>query len=227
MIRFKEIEARAAARKGGADALEALLLKPSDRATIEAIPEDRWLAEMTRAVFQSGFSWELITKRWPSFEAAFEGFDVTRWIFMSDDDLDHLLKAPGIIANAQKIRSVGGNARFLSDLVKDHGSVGAYFAASPLERYIDLCQDMKARGSRLGGVTGQYVLRRMGVDALILTSSVVKVLVATGIVSGPPTSKKDLAAVQAAIKTWHAESGRGLTQMSQILAFSTGQIPTA
>ena len=31
---------------------------------------------MTRAIFQSGFSWKVIEAKWPGFEEAFDGFDV-------------------------------------------------------------------------------------------------------------------------------------------------------
>ncbi len=220
MISFADIEARAADRKGGVAAMEALLLKPLPLSQLAAVPEDRWLAEMTRAIFQSGFNWDLIDQRWPRFEDAFEDFSVTRWLFMSDDDLDRLLKTPGLVHNAMKLKSVAGNAKFLSDIAKEAGSAGQWFAGWPLERYMELCQALKTRASRLGGRTGQYVMRRMGKDALILSSAVVKALVDAGVVSGEPSSKKDFAAIQKAIDTWHAESGRGLTQMSQILAWS-------
>jgi 3-methyladenine DNA glycosylase Tag len=219
-MQFGEIEARAAERKGGVKALESLLKTPLPRDRFLAASDDRWLAEMTRSIFQAGFSWELIDKRWPQFETAFEGFDVTRWIFMSDDDLDQLLKAPGLVANAMKIKSVAGNAQLISDMDKTHGSASAWFDSWPLDRYMELCAELKAKGSRLGGVTGQRVMRNMGRDAFILSSSVIKALVAWGVVPGEPTSKKDLAVVQAALTAWHGESGRGLTHMSQILAFS-------
>ena len=220
MIAFADIEARAAARKGGESALEAALYTPLPREQLAAVPENRWLSEMTKAIFQSGFSWTLIDQRWPQFEDAFEHFSVTRWLFMSDDDLDHLLKAPGLVHNAMKLKSVAGNAKFLSDIANEAGSAGAWFAAWPFERYMELCQVLKARASRLGGRTGQYVMRRMGMDALILSSAVVKALIDAGVVAGEPSSKKDMAAVQTALDSWHAESGRGLTQMSQILAWS-------
>jgi 3-methyladenine DNA glycosylase Tag len=140
---------------------------------------------------------------------------------MSDEDLSVLMKAPGLVANAMKIRSVAGNAQYLSDVAKSHGSAGAYFAAFPVDRYMELCGELKSRGSRLGGVTGQRALRRMGRDALILSPSVIKALNHWGVVPGEPNSKKDVATVQSAISAWHQESGRGLTQMSQILAYST------
>lgn len=219
-MQFGEIEARAAERKGGSKALESLLKSPLPKAKFLAQADERWLAEMTRSIFQAGFSWELIDKRWPQFEEAFEGFDVTRWLFMSDDDLDRLLKAPGLVANAMKIKSVAGNAQFISEMDKSHGSASAWFDSWPLERYMELCVELKTKGSRLGGATGQRVMRNMGRDAFIFSSSVIKALNAWGVVAGEPTSKKDLAAVQASLSAWHDETGRGLTQMSQILAFS-------
>jgi 3-methyladenine DNA glycosylase Tag len=222
---FADIETRAKVRHasqfpGDDKGLDALLLRPLSAVELTATPDERWLSQMTRCIFEAGFNWDLIDKRWPQFEAAFDGFDITRWVFMSDDDLDDLLKTPSLVANAQKIRSVGENARFISDMGKSHGSAGAWFASWPPERYIELCLDLKTRGSRLGGATGQRMMRRMGVDALILTPSVVKALNRWGAIEGEPTSKKVLAQVQSALDVWRAESGRGLTQISQILAWS-------
>jgi 3-methyladenine DNA glycosylase Tag len=219
MIAFADIESGAIERKGD---LMPLLLNPLSLAELSAIPDDRFLSQMTRCIFEAGFNWDLIDKRWPLFEAAFEDFDITRWVFMSDDDLDHMLKTPGLVANAQKIRSVGENARFISDMGKSHGSAGAWFARWPSERYMDLCLELKTRGSRLGGSTGQRMMRRMGIDALILTPTVVKALNQWGVIEGEPTSKKAQAALQGVLDSWRGESGRGLTQISQILAWSIG-----
>ncbi|MFT4074563.1 MAG: DNA-3-methyladenine glycosylase I [Asticcacaulis sp.] len=217
MIAFAGIEKRAAERKGE---LTPLLLNPLPEKTLVAIPDDRWLSQMARCIFEAGFNWDLIDKRWPQFETAFQGFDITRWVFMSDDDLDHLLKTPGLVANAQKIRSVGDNARFISDIGKTHGSASAWFASWPPERYFELCLELKARGSRLGGVTGQRMMRRMGLDALILTPTVIRALNHWGVIEGEPTSKKALAELQKVIDGWREESDCGLTQISQILAWS-------
>ena len=52
------VETRCA--QGGAEAFEATLPKPKSPAEVAAIPDDRWLATMTRAVFQAGFSWKVI-----------------------------------------------------------------------------------------------------------------------------------------------------------------------
>jgi hypothetical protein len=115
---FADIEARAKARHASQSpddekGLDALLSKPLSQAEIVAVPDERWLSQMTRCIFEAGFNWDLIDKRWPQFEAAFEGFDITRWVFMSDDDVDDLLKAPGLVAHAQKsVRSARMHVSF-------------------------------------------------------------------------------------------------------------------
>ncbi len=217
---FPEIEADAAARKGGAAALEKLLARPKSAAALKKIPDDRWLAEATRCVFQAGFSWKVIDAKWDGFEAAFEGFDVGRWSLMSDEDVDRLLKDERIIRNGAKIASVGANAAWMAGLRADHGSVGACFAGFGPERQVELMEAVKKDAARLGGRSGQVFLRRMGVDSVVLSDHVVAALVREGVVDKAPTSKKALAALQGALDDWRGESGRPLTQISQILAYS-------
>ena len=57
---FNEIFDIAANRHGGAEALEAQLSHPLPKEEIAAIPEDRWLAGMTKAIFNAGFHWKVI-----------------------------------------------------------------------------------------------------------------------------------------------------------------------
>ncbi|RMD65416.1 MAG: 3-methyladenine DNA glycosylase [Alphaproteobacteria bacterium] len=222
MRSFREIEALAAERKGGADALQALLSTPLPSREIAKIPDDRWLSAMTKCIFQAGFNWQVIERKWDRFEEVFENFDVPRWSMMSDEDLDRLLKTKGIIANAAKIRAVGANARFLSELSHRYGSAGAHFSDWKREQYCANLRALQKNGARLGGRTGQIFLRRMGVDALIFSPDVLKALSREGVVARMPSSEKDFAAVQSAIDTWAEETGRPLTQISQILALSVG-----
>ena len=73
---FAAIEERALARHGQARLNDVLarrcrVLSSED---IAAQPNDRWLAEATRMIFQAGFNWDVIDKKWPNFESAFNGF---------------------------------------------------------------------------------------------------------------------------------------------------------
>ncbi|WP_306200676.1 DNA-3-methyladenine glycosylase I [Ruegeria discodermiae] len=220
MRHFDEIYDIAAHRKGGPDALEALLSTPRSKAELRAIPDDRWLSEMARCLFQAGFNWKVINAKWPGFEAGFDGFDPARVGFYHDDDIDRLLSDRDIVRNGAKIAAVIANARFVLDLAAKHGSAAAFFAEWPGADHIGLLQLLSKSGARLGGTTGQRMLRNMGKDGFILSPDVSARLVAEGVVDKPPTSKRDMAATQAAFNTWAEQSGRGLTQISQVLAYS-------
>ncbi len=223
MQNYQAIFDRAAARHGGAKALSAKLAEsqPKSPAELAAIPDDRWLAEITRRVFQAGFNWSVIEKKWDGFEAAFEGFNIGRWAMASDDDLDALARDTRIVRNPQKIHTIRENAVFLGNLAKEHGSAARFFADYPATDYVGLLDILKKRGSRLGGATAQYFLRFIGKDSFVLSRDVTAALIAAGVIDKPPTSAKALSAVQEAFNGWMAESGRPLVQISRTLALST------
>ena len=222
MRSFQEIFEIAAKRQGGVDALEAKLDPPPDAATVAAQPDDRWLSMMTRSVFQAGFSWKVIEAKWEGFEAAFKGFDVGSCAMMDDEWFDALVADARIVRNPLKIRTVPKNAVFLSDLAKERGSAGAAFANWPSDDFVGLLEMMKKRGAHLGGTSGQYFLRMMGVDGFIFSKDVVGRLVAEGVIDKPPTSKKAMAAAQGAFNDWRSQSGRSLKEISRVLAMSIG-----
>lgn len=219
---FAEIHAIAAARKGGARALDAMMSGPLPKAELAATPDDRWLSAMAKAVFQAGFSWPVIEKKWPGFETAFDGFAPARVANYGDADMDRLLADAGIVRNGAKIQSVIDNAVFLTDLAAEHGSAARFFADWPEADLVGLLEVMSKRGARLGGNTGQRVLRMMGKDSFVLSPDVTARLIAEGVVDKPPTSKRDMAAVQAAFNDWAVQSGRSLTEISRTLAMSIG-----
>lgn len=222
MRRFDEIFAIAADRHGGPQALAAQLEPPLSAGELKEIPDDRWLSTMTRQVFSAGFNWKVIENKWSGFETAFKGFDVGRCAFMDDEWFDSLLTDRRIVRHGTKIRSVPDNAALLLTLAKQHGSAAQAFADWPSEDYVGLLAMLKKEGARLGGTTAQYFLRFMGKDSFILSKDVVGRLVAEGVVDKAPTSKKAMAATQDAFNTWQTQSGRSLTEISRVLAMSTG-----
>ena len=222
MRSFDEIYAITADRKGGAEALEQMLAPAEDPVDPAAIGDDRWLSNFTKGVFRAGFNWRVIDAKWDGFEAAFHGFDIGKCAMMDDEWFDALIQDTRIVRHGAKIQSVRDNAVFLQELAQEHGSAARVFAEWPGEDYIGLLALLKTRGTRLGGTTGQYALRFMGIDSFILSRDVVARLVAEGVIDKAPSSKKALAAVQAAFNTWRDQSGRSLTEISRVLAMSTG-----
>lgn len=222
MRSFQELYDWAAERKGGGAAIEETFHPVKTADELAAIPDDRWLSNMTRRVFQAGFNWSVIDNKWDGFEAAFEGFDPGRWTLMSDEDVDRLVTDTRIVRHATKIQSVRDNAIFVRDLAVEHGGAGRFFGTWPAENYVGLLEVLKKRGSRLGGTTAQYFLRTMGVDSVIFTPDVSAALVREGVIDKAPSSKRDFAAAQEAFNQWRAESGRPLGHISRTLAFTVG-----
>lgn len=219
---FRAIYAEAAARKGGAAALEATLATTASRPPDEvaAMPDDRILSEMTRRIFHAGISWDLVDRKWPAFEEAFAGFDPATCAFMSDADFDVLMANKGIIRNGAKIRAVQTNARFVLEATRDHGSAARFLADWPDRAYVDLLALLRDRASHLGGHAAGRFLRAIGKPAFITSPDMVAALIREGVVAKPPSGKRDMATVQAAFNTWSEESGRDLTVISRVLSIT-------
>lgn len=219
---FNVIEDRALARHGE-EALKATLerrCKVLSKDEIAAQSDDRWLAEATRMIFQAGFNWDVVDRKWQNFETAFNGFDVHYWAMMADEEIGRLMQDKSIIRNAMRLKSIGANALYFRDIVAEHGSAGAFFAAWDPDAYFENLTAMRKRTSRLGGTSGMIFLRRMGLESIVFSDDVVRALIGAGIVDKTPTSRRDLAQVQKAVCDWRQESGRTLSQISQILAMS-------
>jgi len=222
MRKFDEIFEISAKRKGGIEALENLLDKPKSASQLIATPDNRWLACMAKCIFQAGFNWKVVENMWPGFEVVFNGFDIGQCAMLHDEDFGRLVSDKRIVRHGTKIRSVQQNAVFVSELDDEFGGAGKAFAGWDSSDYVGLLTFIKKRGSRLGGNTGPYFLRFMGVDGFILSRDVVARLVAEGIVDDTPTSQKALKATQESFNTWQAQSGRSLTEISRVLAMSVG-----
>lgn len=222
MRHFAEIETLAANNKGGEAAMEALLPAVPKQSEIVALGDDRWLANFARCIFNSGFNWKVIEKKWPGFEEAFHGFNPNFLAMLPDEEYEALLKDTRIVRHGAKIMSVRDNAIWLVELAREHGSAAQFLGAWPASDQIGLLELMKKQGSRLGGNTGQYALRFIGKDGFILSADVSNALMREGVVAKTPSSKKDMAAVQAAFNQWHEETGRPYTHLSRILAMSVG-----
>ncbi|WP_095587367.1 DNA-3-methyladenine glycosylase I [Actibacterium ureilyticum] len=218
MKSFAEMRQMAEARKGAAVIAQSIadVADPD----MSGLTDDRILAEFTKRIFQAGFNWQVIENKWPEFEAAFHGFDIGRNAMMSDADLDVHLQNTDIVRNPQKILTIRDNAIFLSDLAREHGSAAGFLADWPQSDTVGLFDLLKKRGSRLGGVTGQYALRFMGYGNFILSRSVVTALNVAGVIDGAATSKSAQKKVQAAFNGWAAESGLNHAAISRVLAQS-------
>jgi len=216
MRHFDDILAEAAGRKGGEAAIWEGATPPKSADEVALIPPDAFLASFAEGIFQTGLAWTVVKNKWPGILEAFHGFDVGRVAMMSDDWFYDLVEDKRVIRSAPKIRAIQENAVMLQKA----GQFGQFVADWPREDFAGLVLWMKKNGSRLGGSTGAYALRRLGVDSFLLSRDVVARLIAEGVIDKPPTSQKAMQAVQEAFNTWMDQSERGLTEVSRVLAQS-------
>jgi 3-methyladenine DNA glycosylase Tag len=224
MTPFKTIRARAEKRKGGPKQLDKLLPPRPDASVLAKLPDDRALAEMTKRVFSAGFAWSVIETKWPGFEKAFLGFRPAKLSFQPDDFWHALLNDKGIVRNGAKIMSVRENAQFIQEIAGEYGSFGKFLAKWPSSDEARLLDLLAKRGSRLGGNTGQMLLRFLGWDGFVTSKDVVACLREAGLdIAEEVKSKSDLARVQAQFNAWAKETGLPYTHLSRICALSVGE----
>ncbi|TFH93506.1 DNA-3-methyladenine glycosylase I [Vibrio ouci] len=220
--KFDDIYHRAAARKGGEANLESLLATPLSREELLEIPNDRWLAALSMKVFQSGISWKVVRNKWPNFEEVFFGFKIEPLLMLSEEQWDNKAADTRIIRHHAKVKSILANAQMIHEASIEHGSFAKMVANWPSEDITGLWLYLKKHGNRLGGNTGPYSLRQLGVDTFILSGDVESYLRNCKVIEGGKDTKRSLTATNEAFAQWQQESGRSLTQISQVIAYSTG-----
>ncbi len=215
--------AQAQERKGGKAALKKLLPKVLSNKELLAITDDRFLSMMAKVVNQAGFRWSVVEKKWPQFEEAFLGFNISVLSRLPPEKWEEYMVDTRIVRNWQKIKAVMDNVAFVYNVSGQHGSFASFIVNWPDDDQIGLTDYLKKNGSRLGGQTGQRFLRNMGKDSFILTGDVVLALQNAGLdIADNVTSKRDLKKAQGLFNQWREETGLPYTHLSKIASFSTG-----
>ena len=221
MEKFAAIYERACERHGVKRAVDSMLPKVRSPRALAGTKNDRWLAEMTRCIFQAGFVWRVVNQKWDDFEDVFFGFPPDRILMLSPEQIDRISQNPRIIRNRQKVLCVQQNAQFIQDTSKEHGSFGKFISRWPEDDLIGLFQHMKKRGARLGGMTGQRVLRNMAKDTFVVTVDVTRCLRRAGAdITENPNTQREMKLIQGAFNGWHEQSGLPYSHISRICAFS-------
>lgn len=219
---FQQLYQRACERKGGPDNLEALLSRPVSEQELANIGDDRFLAEFTKKVFQSGFVWRVVRNKWPDFERVFFEFDIDKILLMPDEMLESKAQDPSIIRNYNKVKTIRDNALMMDSVRREHGSFAKFVTDWPLQDIVGLWAYLKKHGARLGGNTGPYGLRAVGKDTFLLSEDAKGYFAKREIISGSATSKRSLTAIQSSFNELQQQSGRSLQELSQIMAYSVG-----
>lgn len=118
--------------------------------------DNGYFEQMTKAVFQAGFSWQVVNNKWPSFRHAFDGFDVERVAAYGPEDVDRLLSDTGIVRNGRKIEATIANAIQFQVIRREFGSFEAYLRSLDELAYRERQKALSRRFKNLGR-TGAFV----------------------------------------------------------------------
>lgn len=127
--------------------------------------------------FQSGLSWRTILVKRENFRAAFKKFDFNKVARFTESDVERLLQDKGIVRHRGKIEAVINNAKCAKELVKQEGSLAAFFwryevkpenavapqSVSSSDESVALAKALKKMGWKFVGPTTAYAfMQAMG-----------------------------------------------------------------
>ena len=127
--------------------------------------------------FQSGLSWRTILAKRENFRNAFHHFDFNKVARFTQRDVNRLLKDEGIVRHRGKIEAVINNAKQAIKMVKEHGSLAAFFwqyepdpkklpkpqTVSTSPESVALSKDLRKMGWKFVGPTTVYAfMQAMG-----------------------------------------------------------------
>ena len=115
-----------------------------------------YLEELTKAVFRAGFSWRVISDKWPHFCEAFNHFDVATVAHYSPADLERLQTDKGLVRNRRKLEATVENAQRMLELIDDHGSFHTYLRSMDGMAYMERVRALTSQFRHLGR-TGAFI----------------------------------------------------------------------
>jgi 3-methyladenine DNA glycosylase Tag len=115
-----------------------------------------YLEVMSKVVFQSGMSWEVVERKWPGIREAFEGFDALRVASFTTKKLNALSDDPRVIRNRRKLDGIVHNARAMIELEEQHGSFKKYLRSHA--DFEAVAKDLRKRFKFVGDFGAFYFL---------------------------------------------------------------------
>jgi 3-methyladenine DNA glycosylase Tag len=117
---------------------------------VQPADDSGYFEQLTKAVFQAGFNWQVVNNKWPDFQHAFDGFDVDKVAAYDERDVDRLLRDEGIVRNGRKIAATIANARQVQQIIAEHGSFHAYLRSMDDRSYAERRNELASRFKNVG-----------------------------------------------------------------------------
>lgn len=119
-----------------------------------------YLEAMSRAVFSSGISWQVIDAKWDGIRKAFDGFDPEAIAGYTPDDIDRLMADPHVVRNRKKIEATVANAGTLIVMDREFGGFNNHLTSFADNEALVL--DLHAHFKFLGEPVAHFFLYAIG-----------------------------------------------------------------
>jgi len=121
-----------------------------------------YFEKITQAVFQAGFSWEVVRNKWPNFQQAFANFDLDIVANFTEEDVERLLEDKGIVRNGRKIEATIKNARTCQQLIAEHGSFKEYLSSLDDPDYNQRAKNLSKQFKFMGAMGAYFFFWSVG-----------------------------------------------------------------
>jgi len=127
--------------------------------------DSAYYENMTRCIFQAGLSWRTVSDKWPAFQKAFDGFDVSKVAEYGAGDISRLMGDAGIIRNRRKILAAIHNARELERIAAEHGGFQRWLdSLDKSNNYDAVLKRLSSIFKHVGPTTSHIFLYTVGED---------------------------------------------------------------
>jgi DNA-3-methyladenine glycosylase I len=127
--------------------------------------DSAYFENMCRIIFQAGLNWRVVDKKWPSIKEAFMDFDIQKVARFDDENVECLLKEPGIIRNRGKIKAVIRNAQTFLAIKQQYGSFQKYLdSIDKSQNYAKVIKTLVNNFKWLGPPSASTFLYTVGED---------------------------------------------------------------
>lgn len=120
---------------------------------------------LSKAVFNAGFSYQVVNTKWNGTKEVFDDFDpqiVSRW---TNDEIFNALESPKIIRNGKKVKAIVSNAKIFLELVEKFKTFDNYLESFRDKPYEDKQQIIAKQFKWLGPTGAHFFLWSVGEDA--------------------------------------------------------------
>jgi DNA-3-methyladenine glycosylase I len=125
---------------------------------------DGYFEKITQAVFQAGFSWQVIRQKWPDFSRAFAEFDIDAVAAFNEEDIERLLEDKRIVRNGRKIEATIANARTCQKLIDEYGSMQQYLRSMDGQDYYERSKAFSKQFKFMGPMGAYFFFYSVGED---------------------------------------------------------------